>query len=33
MEKNIFLKEENEKLKNGMLNLLKKKELFTYKCG
>ncbi len=33
MEKNIFLREENEKLKNAMLNFLKKKELFTYKCG
>lgn len=30
---NIFLREENEKLKIGIVKLLKEEELFTYKCG
>jgi len=30
---NIFLREENEKLKIRIVKLLKEEELFTYKCG
>ena len=30
---NIFLREENEKFKIGIIIRLQKEELFTYKCG